>query len=182
LFYQREKRVDYIWANDLFYPAISSIKTVGKREHDNKNDWWSDHYGLLINVNVNNFREALAVSHVQKMESIHGISKNLPVHLQIQNATTDSAHGNIMLFTSTLQKHPSLIIALLILAVFGISFILMNWAKWLISCGCVQGSIRYIKTKASPDSRETLADESELVRILPYVKERVRKREVERQL
>lgn len=154
LFYEREKRVDYIQANDQFYPAISSIKTVGKREHENKSDWWSDHYGLLITVNVDNFREISEVSNVPKMESIDGIPKQLLVHLQTQNATTDRAHGNIMLFTSTLENHPSSIIVLLILAVFGISFILMNVAKWLISCRCLQGSIRYIKIKITPHSTE----------------------------
>lgn len=56
LYYQREKRVDYVWANECFYPAIRSVGIIGKREHDDPDDWWSDHFGLIMSVDVEMFQ------------------------------------------------------------------------------------------------------------------------------
>jgi len=56
LWYQREKRVDYVWANECFYPAIKSVGIIGKRQHDDPDDWWSDHFGLIISVDVEMFQ------------------------------------------------------------------------------------------------------------------------------
>jgi len=86
LYYQREKRVDYVWANDLFYPAIDSIQIVGKREHDNQSDWWSDHFGLLISVDVDSFGKANETQSItQKI-----FPTVLPVSLGTQNVTSDN--------------------------------------------------------------------------------------------
>jgi len=52
----QERRQDYIWANDLFYAGVEDIELVGSREHDAE-EYWSDHYGLLLTFNVDNFAE-----------------------------------------------------------------------------------------------------------------------------
>jgi len=56
VFDSQERRQDYIWANDLFYAGVEDIELVGSREHDSE-EYWSDHFGLLLTFNVDNFAE-----------------------------------------------------------------------------------------------------------------------------
>lgn len=139
LFYQREKRVDYIWANDQFYPGISKIEIVGKRKHDNSSDWWSDHAGLQISVDVNSFKKA----------------------------TTDMEQDKIMFFSRILIDHPSLSIAILIFLLISILFILVKVVMWLISSGCICGSKEY--NRLNQQNKSDLVSEIETVEIPPDV-------------
>lgn len=140
LFYNWEKRVDYIWANDQFYPAIGRIKIVGKRKHDNSSDWWSDHFGLLISVDVNSFKKA---------------------------TITNIEQDNIMIFSRILIEHPSLIIAILIFLLISILFILMKVVMCLISTGCFHGSKEY--NRLNQQNKGELVSEIETVEIPPDV-------------
>jgi len=119
LFYQREKRVDYVWANDLFYPAIDSIQIVGKRQHDNKSDWWSDHFGLLISVDINSFGE------VTESPSItSSYPTDLPVSLQN-------------------EKKSAPIIAIFIFIVISVLYTFIKLVQWLKYSNRCFGRMRY---------------------------------------
>jgi len=53
---QREKRMNFVWANEYFYPAIKSVWIIGKRQHDDPDDLWLDNFGLIISVDVEVFQ------------------------------------------------------------------------------------------------------------------------------
>jgi len=140
LFHQREKRVDYVWANDLFYPAIDSIQIVGKRQHDNVSDWWSDHFGLLISVDANSFGE---VTETPSITSSY--PTELPVKLKTHNVTTVEGQRKVMLVSWFLDEISGLAIAILIIVIISVSYTLIKLFQWLKSSNWCLGKMRYDK-------------------------------------
>jgi len=157
LFNQREKRVDYVWANDLFYPAIGSIKIVGKRQHDNQSDWWSDHFGLLISVDVDSFGEAAEAPSI--IPSAYPLG--LPVSVQTQNITADNGQSKIKRVTRFLEEHPSLIIAISVFFLISVLYTLIKVVQWLKSSVWCLGRMRYDKLDRQSQSVPVIEIETE---------------------
>jgi len=94
LYNAREKRVDYVWANACFYSAIRSVGIVGKREHDDPDDWWSDHFGLIISVAPDLFQThdcTYSAAVANESEAIGATSKTndvIEADLQVHNPAT----------------------------------------------------------------------------------------------
>jgi len=162
LFYQREKRVDYIWANDLFYPAIGSIQIVGKRQHDNQSDWWSDHFGLLILVDVNSFGEVTEAPSITP-----SYPTELPVGLQTQNVTTVEGQRKVMLVSWLLQEHSALFIAILIFVLISVIYTFIKLLQWIKSSNWCLGRMRY--NQLNQQNRNGLAPEIETQEMPPDV-------------
>jgi len=160
LFYHREKRVDYVWANDLFYPAIDSIQIVGKRQHDNQSDWWSDHFGLLILVDVNSFGEVTEAPSITP-----SYLTELLVSPQNQNVTIVEERPKVSLINWFIEKKSALAVAILIFILISVLYTLTKLVQWLKSSNWCLGRMRY--DQLNQQSRSGAASEIQTQEMSP---------------
>jgi len=135
------QRQDYIWANDLFYPGIGNIELVGKPEQASKDDYWSDHFGLLLTFNVDDFSELTDIPTGMPVTAYPTYTlRPTPNPVVVPNSTQEENK----LTVEDVERHFAFDIIVLLLILF-LCCMLFPVYRWLWSTSSINSTVR--KTK-----------------------------------
>lgn len=146
----QERRQDYIWANDLFYAGVEDIELVGSREHDS-DEYWSDHFGLLLTFNVDNFAEVTDTPTEMPVTSYptYTSPRPTPHPASVQNITMDENP----LTVEDAERHLAFDVIMLFLIIV-LTCCLIPVVKWLWSTSSLNSTANKTKRAAKYNQLE----------------------------
>jgi len=148
-FDSQERREDYIWANDLFYAGVEDIALVGRRSHDSE-EYWSDHYGLLLTFNVDNFTEVTDTPTGMPVTQYPTITyRPTPLPISPPNITVEENP----LTVEDAERHLAFDVIMLFLIIV-LTCCLIPVVKWLWSTSSLNSSGRKTKRAAKYNQLE----------------------------